>query len=151
MEIQSERVTYCMGSSAASPEASRCDQNRIMTRSRIKPGLWQWVSIMSTGKLSCVCLRSLSLTQLSPSQWGRRSRTYPRLPVSVPLPSQASVGLTLVGSRQPWQHPDTILWFMGTLWECRGDDHSDLTPAVLSASHQEVENTQTYCSLTHLQ
>lgn len=32
----------------------------------------------------------------------------------------------------------------GPLSECRGDGHSDLTPAVLSPTHQEADNTQTY-------
>lgn len=32
----------------------------------------------------------------------------------------------------------------GPLREWRGDDHSDLTPAILSATHQDVADTQTY-------
>lgn len=32
----------------------------------------------------------------------------------------------------------------GLVRERRADDHSDSTPAVLSATHQEVDNTQTY-------
>lgn len=44
------------------------------------------------------------------------------------------------GLTAPRQNP--VIY--GVLREWRGDDHSDLTPAVLSATHQEVENTQTY-------
>lgn len=83
-----------------------------------------------------VCLHSVSLTQSSACQGGRRSSLHPGLPVSVPRPSQTRVGLTSVGSRQLWQHPDTITWFMGACWEWRGDDRSHLTPAVLSAAYQ---------------
>ena len=41
-----------------------------------------------------------------------RAAFHPGLPLSVHLPSLASVGLTLVGSSQAWQHPDTVMWFM---------------------------------------
>lgn len=33
-------------------------------------------------------------------------------PLCLPPPLHASVGLTLVGSRQTWQHPDTLMWFI---------------------------------------
>lgn len=61
------------------------------------------------------------------------------LPQRALLPSQASVGLTLVGSSSSWQQPDTSVWFIAA-WECRADDHSDPTPRCL-ISHSSTEET----------
>lgn len=60
-----------------------------------------------------LCLPSRQLTQcVLLSSEEDRAAFHPGLPLSVHLPSQASVGLTLVGSSQAWQHPDTVMWFM---------------------------------------
>lgn len=65
------------------------------------------------------------------------------LPQCVLLPSQASVGLTLVGSSSSWQHPDTVMWFMAGS-ESGEQMTTQLRPvAALSATHQEVDNAQT--------
>lgn len=45
-----------------------------------------------------------------------------------------------MGSSQAWQHPRHGHVIYGPVWEGRADDHSDSTPAVLSATHHDVDN-----------
>lgn len=71
------------------------------------------------------------------------------LPWCVLLPSQASVGLTLVGSSSSWQHPDTVMWFMAGP-ESGEQMTTQIRPlAVLSATHQEVRQRSDSLPFTH--
>lgn len=71
----------------------------------------------------------------------------PRPPPVCPPPLSGLCWFNPGGQQAGLTAPRHYHVIYGELWEQRGDDHSDLTPAVLSAMHQEVKNTQTYCRL----
>lgn len=92
-------------------------------------------------------LHSLWLAQLCCCRVKKTKHHW--LPQRALLPSQASVGLTLVGSSSSWQQPDTVTWFMAAP-ESPEQMTTQIRPlAVLSATHQEGDNAQTHRPFTH--
>lgn len=98
---------------------------------------------MSTVRVSCVS--SLPAADRVVLLSVKKTKQHlPRPPSVCPPPLSGLCWFNPGGQQAGLTAPRHYHVIYGELWELRGDDHSDLTPAVLSAMHQEVENTQTY-------
>lgn len=77
-------------------------------------------------------------------KWRRQSSVSPRTPSVCPPPLSGLCWFNPGGQQPGLTAPRHCHVIYDSLREWRGDDHSDLTPAVLSATHQEGDDTQTH-------
>lgn len=117
-------------------------QQRRVIRARKCMNDGQWVTWVSVSTVSASLVSSLPVADrvvLLSSEEDKAALTP-----SVCAPPLSGLCWFNPGGQQPGltapRHRHVIY---GRLWEHRADDHSDSTPAILSATHQEGDNTQT--------
>lgn len=79
----------------------------------------------------------------------KKTKHLPRPPSVCPPPLSGLCWFNPGGQQAGLTAPRHYHVIYGELWERRGDDHSDLTPVILSATHHEAENTRDLLSFTH--
>lgn len=124
--------------------ARRCEDNR-----RKSLRLWRhcsatWVSIVSNVRVCTVRISLPIADTVVLLSVKKTKRHFSRPPPVCPPPLSGLCWFNPGGQQPGLTAPRHCHVIYGSLWERRGDDHSDLTPAILSATHQEADNTQTY-------